>query len=106
MTPPGTPQAPPRVDDPERYWGEQPPALSDRCTWWVSRFAQGWRPSKRVRQLGYYSSAFEYGVYLWEYLNVIARIEHGLVVDEDDRRHADWSRANPGRCEMCSWGQP
>jgi hypothetical protein len=72
------PPAPPRVADPERYWGEQPPVLSNRCTWWVSRFAQGWRPNGRILGLGYYSAAGYYGVYLWEYLNVIAPMLRGV----------------------------
>lgn len=49
------PQAPPRVDDIERYWSEPPPALSPR-----------------VGSLGYYSKAQYLGVYLYEYLEVIS----------------------------------
>jgi hypothetical protein len=110
MTPKGTPQNPPRVDDPERYWGEPPPVLSPRCVWWISRFEQGWRPGRAVRSLGYYSAAFQYGVYLWEYLSIIGRIEHCADHrDEHDPQavaHREWSRAHPGQCHLCQWDPP
>lgn len=106
MTPPGTPNDPPRVDDPERYWGEQPPVLSPRCVWWISKFAQGWRPGRAVRSLGYYSSAFWYGVYLWEYLNIIGRIEHCTDRDRHSIAHRELVRTRPGACAMCQWDPP
>lgn len=32
----------------------------------------GWRPNRRIRQMCYDCSAEFYGVWLWEYLNVLA----------------------------------
>lgn len=66
---------PTRVDDIEAYWTEAPPEESSRCRMWRERIATGWRPNKRVSKMGYYESAAFYGVYIWEYINVIS----GLV---------------------------
>ncbi|AYR03084.1 hypothetical protein KNU21_gp20 [Gordonia phage Nordenberg] len=63
---------PPPVDDEMRYWGERPPELSERCRYWIRQFDLGWRPNRRIQTLGYHSSADWYGVYIWEYLHVIA----------------------------------
>lgn len=64
--------APPRVEDVELYWTEQPPAMSPRCTWWVSRIKGGWIGNKRTRVMGYYESAAYFGVYIWEWANVLS----------------------------------
>ncbi len=70
------PPAPPRVDNLEDYWSQPPPVYSERCQWWISRIEGGWRPGKRVSCLGYYSKAEFYGVYIWEYLNVLSPMLH------------------------------
>lgn len=62
---------PPRVDNVERYWNHPPPDQSPRCAFWLRRIAAGWRPNKRWRELGYYDSAQRFGVYIWEWSNVI-----------------------------------
>ena len=57
---------PPRVADIEAYWLHPPPKHSPRCEAWLKRIAQGWRPNKRIRSMGYYTSAEWYGVWIWE----------------------------------------
>jgi hypothetical protein len=64
------------VADRYLYWLEQPPRLSDRCTYWVRQFEAGFRPNKWVRRESYDSAAEWYGVYIWEYQNVIAPLEY------------------------------
>lgn len=64
--------APQRVSDPEKYWADAPPEESERCTWWVSRIREGWRGNTRIRTMGYYEAAHYFGVYIWEYLEVIS----------------------------------
>lgn len=62
---------PPPVDDSYRYWGDAPPELSDRCLWWVRQISRGWQPNKHIRRECRDCSAQWYGVYLWEFINVI-----------------------------------
>lgn len=66
------PPKPTAVVDRYRYWTDRPPLLSDRCVYWLEQIERGWLPSRRVRREGYDSSAEWYGVWIWEYLNVIA----------------------------------
>ena len=67
----GSPKPPP-VADHYAYWSEAPPEQSARCTWWLRQIDLGWRPNRRIRAENYDSSAAWYGVYIWEYLRVIA----------------------------------
>ncbi|MBV8093618.1 MAG: hypothetical protein JO110_10350 [Acetobacteraceae bacterium] len=53
------------------YWTEPPPTPSPRLQQWLARIRSGWRPNKRIRTLGYHEAAEFYGIYIWEYLNVI-----------------------------------
>lgn len=69
--------APPRVNSIEEYWGEDAPVMSARCAYWMQRIAGGWRPSKRIRSLGYYGSADYFGVYISEWLNVLSPMISG-----------------------------
>lgn len=62
---------PPRVDDHYRYWGSPPPEPSERCRYWLRQIERGWRPNRRIATEGYDAAAHWYGVYLWEYLNVL-----------------------------------
>jgi len=55
----------------ETYWTSPPPEPSQRCDIWVAKIKAGWRPNRRIRQMGYYEGAEFYGVYIWEYSNVI-----------------------------------
>lgn len=63
---------PPRVQDRYRYWSERPPALSARCQYWVRQIERGWMPNRRISREGYDNSSDWYGVFIWEYLNVLA----------------------------------
>jgi hypothetical protein len=63
--------APGRVEDVERYWTSGPDEHSARCQWWMKRIEDGWRPNRRINTLGYHEMAEYFGVYIWEYLNVI-----------------------------------
>lgn len=62
---------PPCVRDKYEYWTLPPPEPSERLTYWMRQIERGWRPSRRVGGMSYDSSAGWFGVYLWEYLNVI-----------------------------------
>ena len=62
---------PAAVPDPDTYWNDPPPTQSARCDWWVRQIERGWLPNRRIRAEGYYSAAGWYGVYIWEYRNVI-----------------------------------
>jgi len=59
----------------EKYWTETPPAPSDRLIYWLCQIAfDGWRPNRRISQMGYHEKAQFFGVYLWEYLNILAPV--------------------------------
>lgn len=62
---------PPRVEDVYAVWLEAPKEHSARCLYWEDRIRRGWRPNKRIRGMGYSTSSEFYGIYVWEYLNVI-----------------------------------
>ena len=67
---------PPKVETVEQYWLEAPPQMSERCAYWVRQIHRGWLPNKYISREGYYTSAEWYGVWIWEYLNVLSpRIE-------------------------------
>lgn len=61
---------PPRVD-PEAAWTNPPETPSPRVAHWLDRFAAGWRPNRRIRQMGYYGAAEFFGVTIWEWRNVL-----------------------------------
>jgi len=63
---------PPRVPDRYAYWTEPPPERSERCAYWLRQIQAGWLPSKYVTREGYDGQAQWFGVYLWEYLHVLA----------------------------------
>lgn len=63
---------PPRIRDEERYWSDPPPEPSERCLYWVRQIDRGWLPNRRIGGIGYHGAAVWFGVYLWEYLNVLA----------------------------------
>lgn len=53
------------------YWNEPPPAPSAGLVKWLARIEAGWRPNRRIRAMGYHERAEFFGVYIWEYLNVL-----------------------------------
>lgn len=67
----------PRVDDQYAYWGEAPPEPSERLIEWLERFAKGWRRNRRLQSLGAEAAAKWFGVYQWEWTNVLWPIESG-----------------------------
>lgn len=66
------PPKPPRVDNPDLYWVDQPPEPSERARYWVEQIERGWRPNKHIRRHCNQCSADWYGVYIWEYDHLIA----------------------------------
>lgn len=53
------------------FWTEPPPKPSEGLKKWMDKIRDGWRPNRRIRSLGYHEAAEFYGVYIWEYINVI-----------------------------------
>lgn len=66
------PPKPARVSDHYSFWAEPPPELSERCTYWVEQLERGWVPNRHVRIEGYDAASQWFGVYIWEYLNIIS----------------------------------
>ncbi|MBY4212880.1 hypothetical protein HQO42_14920 [Rhodococcus fascians] len=62
---------PPPVQDEQSYWMDAPPEPSERCRYWVRQIEAGWMPNRSVSGNGYHGSAVWYGVWIWEYLNVL-----------------------------------
>lgn len=63
---------PPPVRDQNAFWSEPPPHQSKRCAWWLEQIVAGWRPNNRIRSYASGEAADWYGVFTWEYLNVIS----------------------------------
>lgn len=65
------------VADRYEYWSEPPPVLSDRCLWWLDRLnSRQWSTAELDAELpetchGYDTSAQLFGVYLWEWSNIL-----------------------------------
>ena len=57
--------------DVTQYWETPPPERSSNCMEWMEKIASGWRPNKRIRQMGYHEAANFFGVYIWEFANVL-----------------------------------
>lgn len=68
------PPTPPGVSDIEEHWTSAPPTPSTRCLWWQAKLANGWRPNRRIRALAYHAAARWFGVWIWEYNNVLRPI--------------------------------
>lgn len=61
---------PPKVTDYYAYRGAPPAHRSKRCAYWLRQIKRGWRPPIRITRMGREGASW-YGVYLWEYLNVL-----------------------------------
>lgn len=73
---------PPPVEDIYKYWADPPPELSDRCKWWIRQMVNGWRPNRHMRGECSDCSAEWYGIYLWEFINVICVVlKNGRFAD-------------------------
>lgn len=57
-----------------RYWLDPPPEPSLKLGKWIAKLKARWRPNRRIRSMGYHEAAEYYGVYIWEYINVISPI--------------------------------
>lgn len=97
---------PDRVPDVAGYWGDRPAVLSARCTYWVRQILRGWRPSRRIAGEGYYGATEWYGVFLYEYLNVLYPLLRALERSQfvaaasggelwDDSVGLGWARVLP-----------
>ena len=62
---------PARVANHYDYWAEEPPEISLRCQYWLRQIDRGWRPNRHISCHCYDCSAEWYGVYIWEWLNLI-----------------------------------
>ena len=81
---------PPRVDRYE-YWGDPPPVPSPRLAWWLDRIVdEGWKPNRRISGEGYDGTAEFFGVYLWEWLNVLYAAVHGSCLNLRPHPLRDW----------------
>lgn len=54
-----------------QYWTEPPPSPSAGLKKWLAKIEAGWRPNRRIGGMGYDEASQFYGVYIWEYLNII-----------------------------------
>lgn len=63
---------PPPVRNHYDFWGDPPDERSARCAWWVRQIDRGWRPNRAIESHCYDCSAQWYGIWIWEYVNVIA----------------------------------
>lgn len=53
------------------YWSDPPPFPSPRLVRWIVKIENGWRPNARIRGMGYHEASEFFGVYIWEYFNVL-----------------------------------
>lgn len=58
-----------RIED---YWTDPPPEPSAGLKKWTAKIANGWTPNQRIRSMGYYTAAEFFGVYIWEYFNILS----------------------------------
>jgi hypothetical protein len=71
------PVKPARVADCYRYWVDPPPELSERCSYWVAQIERGFVPNRKWRSAGCATAASLFGVYVWEYVNVLCPLLSG-----------------------------
>lgn len=55
----------------QQYWQHPPLEPSPRLLHWQGKIAAGWEPNRRISSMGYYEASEWFGVYIWEYLNVL-----------------------------------
>jgi hypothetical protein len=65
----------------ELYWQDPPPEPSQRCLHWQAKIRAGWLPNRRIGSMDYYSRAEFFGVYLWEYFNVLLPLMEEVEVE-------------------------
>lgn len=79
---------PPKVADHYRYWGDPPPEVSERCKYWLRQIDRGWLPNRKILMHCYDCSSEWYGVYIWEYINLIAPQVHTRMTAVEASRGA------------------
>lgn len=65
------PPTPQRVPDVTLYMTARPPHNSQRLDYWLARIERGWTPNRRISSFGYHQAAEFFGIWIWEYLNVL-----------------------------------
>lgn len=71
-----TPLMCPKVEDITEYWDDPPPNPSPRCSFWMTKIFRGWRAHRGLMRLDEEKASEFYGVYIWEYVNVIFPMLH------------------------------
>lgn len=66
----------PKVDDATEYWDEPPPMASPRCIFWKTKIRSGFRANYRIRKLDFEEASDFFGVYIWEYVNILNPLLH------------------------------
>lgn len=61
------------------YWQHPPPEPSPRLRKWLAKIAGGWKRNRRIGFMGYHEASEFYGVYIWEYFNVLQPAIHDGV---------------------------
>lgn len=75
---------PPKVKDIYANTGRDTGELSERCRWWLRQIERGWRPNRRIASECWECSADWYGVYGWEFMDVICpALKNGRLGDFD-----------------------
>lgn len=104
-------EMPPPVDDRYRYWNERPPEFSARCLYWIDRLndfghpnSYDWRDVQALMPdggcAGYDGNAEHFGVYMWEWFNIIYHILNHVIDSARERESRpkldiDFSRIAP-----------
>jgi len=75
------------VDNVETYWAkdEVPPERSEACKRWLAKIEAGWKLPDDARW-GYYESAEMFGVYIWEWMEVLSPLLRPDAPKESDGR--------------------
>lgn len=66
------------------YWTERPPIPSPNLAKWVAKIKAGWWPNSRIGCMGYDEKCHFFGIYLWEYFNVILPLMEQQIEQPED----------------------
>ena len=59
------------LPDAYEYWSVPPPEPSRALARWVAKIEAGWKPNRRIRQMGRDGSIDYFEVYAWEWQEVL-----------------------------------
>lgn len=95
------PTRPDRVDE-YRFWGNAPDVPSPRLCYWLDRIADGWTRNRRIASLGYAEASRFFGVYIWEWSNVLWPIFDGShsIVWSRPSTVRDWMERHDLRTDL------